>query len=251
MSIMAGVPIASIQSSLKHEAIVRAIPNTPAQIGEGMTVWTATDAVTEPAREAVRSVLSVLGAEIYVADEKYVDMATAVSSGGPAYVFLVIEAMIDAAVHIGLRREMAVANGPADDPRLCATTPFRRASTRRSCGTRSLRREARPPRACSCLRKQGCAPHSSTRSRQHTRRRRRWEARHRSARPLHPDPCWHPVARDYDPRRPVLDRLQPRQPVPQRDPRDHRADPRSRSVRSCRASACSTFRRWSLCSCLR
>ena len=109
MSIMAGLPIASLQSSLKHDAIVRAIPNTPAQIGEGMTVWTATDAVTESAREEVRNVLSVLGAEIYVPEEKYVDMATAVSSGGPAYIFLVIEAMIDAAVHIGLRREMAVA----------------------------------------------------------------------------------------------------------------------------------------------
>jgi pyrroline-5-carboxylate reductase len=109
MSIMAGVPIASLQSSLKHDAVVRAIPNTPAQIGQGITVWTATEAVAEPAREEISKVLSVLGAEIYVADEKYIDMATAVSSSGPAYVFLVIEAMIDAAVHIGLRREMAVA----------------------------------------------------------------------------------------------------------------------------------------------
>jgi pyrroline-5-carboxylate reductase len=50
----------------------------------------------------------VLGKEIYVDSEKYVDMATAVSSSGPAYVFLVMEAMIDAAVHIGLRRDMAV-----------------------------------------------------------------------------------------------------------------------------------------------
>jgi pyrroline-5-carboxylate reductase len=108
MSIMAGVPIDAIRSSLRHDAVVRAIPNTPAQIGEGMTVWTATDAVGEPAREEVRGLLSVLGSELYVSDEKYVDMATAVSSSGPAYVFLVIEAMIDAAVHIGLRRDMAV-----------------------------------------------------------------------------------------------------------------------------------------------
>jgi pyrroline-5-carboxylate reductase len=108
MSIMAGVTIDSIRSALKHDAVVRAIPNTPAQIGEGMTVWTATDAVSDSAREAIRSVLSVLGKELYVTDEKYVDMATAVSSSGPAYVFLVIEALIDAAVHIGLRREMAV-----------------------------------------------------------------------------------------------------------------------------------------------
>jgi len=108
MSIMAGVTMDSIRSTLKHDAVIRAIPNTPAQIGEGMTVWTATDAVSNEARESVRSVLSVLGRELYVTDEKYVDMATAVSSSGPAYVYLVIEALIDAAVHIGLRRDMAV-----------------------------------------------------------------------------------------------------------------------------------------------
>jgi pyrroline-5-carboxylate reductase len=108
MSIMAGVTVDSLRSSLKHDAVVRAIPNTPAQISEGMTVWTATDAVDDSARERVRSLLSVLGHELYVSDEKYVDMATAVSSSGPAYIFLVIEAMIDAAVHIGLRRDIAL-----------------------------------------------------------------------------------------------------------------------------------------------
>jgi pyrroline-5-carboxylate reductase len=108
MSIMAGVTTTTIKSSLNHQAVVRAIPNTPSQIGAGMTVWTATASVPEAGRETVSSVLSVLGKEIYVEDEKYIDMATAVSSSGPAYVFLVIEAMIDAAVHIGLRRDMAV-----------------------------------------------------------------------------------------------------------------------------------------------
>ncbi len=107
MSIMAGVTIATIRDALKHDAIVRAIPNTPAQIGEGMTVWTTTDAVPDAAREEVRSILAVLGQELYVDDEKYVDMATAVSSSGPAYVFLVMEALIDGAVHIGLRRDTA------------------------------------------------------------------------------------------------------------------------------------------------
>jgi pyrroline-5-carboxylate reductase len=107
MSIMAGVTIAAIRDALHHDAIVRAIPNTPAQVGEGMTVWTATDAVPEAAREEVRGILSVLGQELYVDDEKYVDMATAVSSSGPAYVFLVMEAWIDGAVHIGLRRDVA------------------------------------------------------------------------------------------------------------------------------------------------
>lgn len=107
MSIMAGVTIGSIQGALKHQAVARAIPNTPAQIGEGMTVWTATPDVAPAGREGIAAVLSVLGREIYVSEEKYIDMATAVSSSGPAYVFLVMEAMIDAAVHIGLRREMA------------------------------------------------------------------------------------------------------------------------------------------------
>ena len=107
MSIMAGVTVQAIRAALKHDAIVRAIPNTPAQIGEGMTVWTATDAVADACRELVRSILAVLGQELYVDDEKYVDMATAVSSSGPAYIFLVMEAMIDSAVHIGLRRDLA------------------------------------------------------------------------------------------------------------------------------------------------
>lgn len=109
MSIMAGVRIATIRDALRHEPIVRAIPNTPAQIGEGMTVWTATPQVSEAAREGVRRILSALGQEIYVVEEKYVDMATAVSASGPAYVFLVMEALIDAAVHIGLRRDQAQA----------------------------------------------------------------------------------------------------------------------------------------------
>ncbi len=107
MSIMAGVTIETVRAALKHDAIVRAIPNTPAQIGEGMTVWTATDAVPQAAREEVQRVLAVLGHELYVDDEKYVDMATAVSSSGPAYIFLVMEALIDSAVHIGLRRDVA------------------------------------------------------------------------------------------------------------------------------------------------
>ena len=107
MSIMAGVRIETIAEVTGHTAIVRTMPNTPATIGEGMTVWTATAAVAAPARDSVRRLLSVLGEETAVDDEKYIDMATAVSGSGPAYVFLVIEALVDAAVEIGLEREMA------------------------------------------------------------------------------------------------------------------------------------------------
>jgi pyrroline-5-carboxylate reductase len=108
VSIMAGVSLAALRDGLGHGAIVRAMPNTPAQVGEGMTVWTATEDVAA-ALEDVHRVLGALGQELYVAEEKYVDMATAVSGSGPAFVFLTMEAMIDAAVHIGLRREMATA----------------------------------------------------------------------------------------------------------------------------------------------
>jgi pyrroline-5-carboxylate reductase len=109
VSIMAGVGLAALREGLGHDSIVRAMPNTPAQIGEGMTVWTATEAVSASAREEVRRVLGALGQELYAAEEKYVDMATAVSGSGPGFVFLTMEAMIDAAVHIGLRRDMATA----------------------------------------------------------------------------------------------------------------------------------------------
>ncbi len=108
MSIMAGVRIEMIAEVTGHAAIVRTMPNTPATIGEGMTVWTATAAVAGPARESVRQLLSVLGEEAAVDDEKYIDMATAVSGSGPAYVFLLIEALVDAAVKIGLDRELAM-----------------------------------------------------------------------------------------------------------------------------------------------
>ncbi len=107
MSIMAGVTINTIQKALGAGSIVRVIPNTPAQVGEGFSVWTATGDVNTATLEEIDRILSVLGQETYVTDEKYIDMATAVSSSGPAYIFLVIEAMIDAAVHIGIRREMA------------------------------------------------------------------------------------------------------------------------------------------------
>lgn len=107
VSIMAGVTIARLSSLLSTDAIVRAMPNTPAQIGEGMTVWTATQDVSSDGREAARAVFSALGLEAFVPEERYLDMATGVSGSGPAYVFLFIEALTDAGVHIGLSRELA------------------------------------------------------------------------------------------------------------------------------------------------
>ena len=107
LSIIAGKSIATLQRGLKHHSIVRAMPNTPAQIGQGMTIWTATSAVTEKQRATISSILGAMGKEIYVADEKYLDMATAVSGSGPAYVFLFMESLINAAVDIGLPPDTA------------------------------------------------------------------------------------------------------------------------------------------------
>jgi pyrroline-5-carboxylate reductase len=86
---------------------VRAMPNTPGQIGHGMTVWTATGAVTQTMQRQAQAILSALGKELFVADEGYLDMATALSGTGPAYVFLFMEALIDAGVHMGFSRRVA------------------------------------------------------------------------------------------------------------------------------------------------
>lgn len=107
LSIVAGATLETMSKGLDHQALVRVMPNTPARIGEGMTVWTAADEVTDGQKADSRRILASFGEEIYVEDEKYIDMATALSASGPAYVFLFIEALIDAGVYMGLQRPMA------------------------------------------------------------------------------------------------------------------------------------------------
>ncbi len=107
LSIIAGATIQTLSSGLAHKYIVRAMPNTPAQIGEGMSVWTATAEVTEQQKGWASSILGAIGKEIYVDEEKYLDMATAVSGSGPAYFFLFVEVLVEAAMHIGLPCDMA------------------------------------------------------------------------------------------------------------------------------------------------
>ena len=104
LSIVAGAPIEAIVRGLGHKAIVRSMPNTPAQVGEGMTVWAATSEVTERQRHQAEAILKALGHQLYVENEAFLDMATAVSGTGPSYVFLLMEALIDAAVHLGFSR---------------------------------------------------------------------------------------------------------------------------------------------------
>jgi pyrroline-5-carboxylate reductase len=107
MSIVAGARISMISRGLGHNLVARVMPNTPAQIGEGMSVWTATASVKKEQLNHARVILQALGKELYVTDEKFLDMATAISGTGPTYVFLVMEAMVDAAVHLGFQRHIA------------------------------------------------------------------------------------------------------------------------------------------------
>src|ERR1039457_108457 len=107
ISIIAGATTTALGEGLDHPAVVRCMPNTPAQIGRGVTVWFATKSVDEVGKARTRAMLTALGREFEVHDERQVAMATAVSGTGPTYIFLFIEALTDAAVHLGFPRHVA------------------------------------------------------------------------------------------------------------------------------------------------
>lgn len=107
ISIVAGMPSRVLARGLGVAKVVRAMPNTPAQVGHGMTVWTATPAVDETGLRQAQAILGALGKELYVADEGDLDRATALSGTGPSYIFLFMEALIDAGVHLGFSRRVS------------------------------------------------------------------------------------------------------------------------------------------------
>ena len=107
VSIVAGAKMETITDELLHAAVVRTMPNTPAQIGEGVTAWTASADVTEKQEQQVVAMLEALGKSVRVENERQIDMATALSATGPTYIFLVMEALIDAGVHMGFSRHVA------------------------------------------------------------------------------------------------------------------------------------------------
>lgn len=107
VSIVAGATMRRLTSGLGHSPIIRVMPNTPGQIGAGMTMWIASDAVPRETVDTTRAIVQTLGKEIYTDDEKMIDMATALSASGPAYVFLFIESLIDAGVYLGLSRDVS------------------------------------------------------------------------------------------------------------------------------------------------
>ncbi len=107
LSIVAGAPLAVLRDGLDHAVVVRAMPNTPAQISMGVTAWCAMPSVDREQRDRAKAILGALGEEIEVEEESMVDMATALSGTGPTYVFLLMEALVDAGVHLGFSRRVA------------------------------------------------------------------------------------------------------------------------------------------------
>ena len=107
ISIVAGAKIETISASLETGHVVRAMPNTPSQIGAGITAWTCNENVSDQERAQVRRLLSALGKELFVETENMIDMATSLSATGPTYIFMVMEALTDAGVHLGFSRDLA------------------------------------------------------------------------------------------------------------------------------------------------
>lgn len=107
ISIMAGVRISTLRLGLGHSRLVRSMPNTPAQVGMGMTVWTATPAVSDEDKGQAQMILEAMGDAFFVDDEHAIDLSTGLSGSGPGFVFLLVEGLIDAGVHIGFSRAQA------------------------------------------------------------------------------------------------------------------------------------------------
>lgn len=107
LSIVAGATLGTLSDALHHPAVVRVMPNTAAAVGEAMSVWIRAPAVTAAQAELARTLLAALGRELEVAEERYLDAATAINGSGPGFVFLLLEAFEDAAVHLGFARPAA------------------------------------------------------------------------------------------------------------------------------------------------
>jgi pyrroline-5-carboxylate reductase len=107
LSIIAGARVETLSEALDNKKIVRAMPNTPSQIGAGITAWTCSEDVSGEEKAQIKALLTALGKELFVETENMIDMATSLSATGPTYIFLVMEALTDAGVHLGFSREMA------------------------------------------------------------------------------------------------------------------------------------------------
>jgi pyrroline-5-carboxylate reductase len=107
LSILAGMKIESLTSQLGHKKIIRAMPNIPAQIGKGMIAWTHSNDINDNELKLTKTILKTLGKEIHFNNQKQIDIATSISGSGPAYIFYIVEALINAGVYLGLTKEIS------------------------------------------------------------------------------------------------------------------------------------------------
>jgi pyrroline-5-carboxylate reductase len=107
LSIMAGIPIAKIQAGLAHPLVVRAMPNSPAMIGMGMTAFCAAPAIETNQLRKVENLINSTGRAVFLEDESLIDAVTALSGSGPAYFFYLVKNMIEAGKKMGFEESLA------------------------------------------------------------------------------------------------------------------------------------------------
>jgi pyrroline-5-carboxylate reductase len=107
LSIMAGINISRIQEELSHQLVVRAMPNTPAMLGQGITGFTSSPGIQIPQILKIENLISATGRTVYLEDEAMLDAVTALSGSGPAYFYYVVKHMIDAGIEMGFEEGMA------------------------------------------------------------------------------------------------------------------------------------------------
>ena len=108
ISIMAGITLSKLMNCLNHQFVIRAMPNMPAQIGQGMTAFTASDDITIGQLRKVEKLFNTTGRSVFVDDESQLDPITALSGSGPAYIFYFLKSMILAGIKMGLKESDAL-----------------------------------------------------------------------------------------------------------------------------------------------
>ncbi len=108
LSIMAGITIERIQRELNHQLVVRAMPNTPAMLGMGITGFSASEGINFAKLLKIENLINATGRSVYIEDEKMLDAVTALSGSGPAYFYYVVQQMIEAGKKMGFDEGLAL-----------------------------------------------------------------------------------------------------------------------------------------------
>jgi pyrroline-5-carboxylate reductase len=107
LSVMAGISIQHIATKLQVKKIIRSMPNIPTQIGQGMTVFTASQEVDRKDLFIIQNLINTTGKSLFIENEEMINAATAISGSGPAYVYYFMNAMVDSAINLGFSKSEA------------------------------------------------------------------------------------------------------------------------------------------------